>query len=129
VEYAAGTLTGIYPAPRRFEVPGLNDDELRIVRDKVPSIAGALRNLPSNSLFRRLVVVDLLARTGTTVAMPLDNWSCLELVWKNLISRASGTSAASRTEALLAMSEIELNLPEEARDYDRPAPAALDALR
>ncbi|MGO4587047.1 hypothetical protein AB4Z38_24665 [Arthrobacter sp. 2RAF6] len=130
VEDAASTLIGIYPNPRKFEVPGLDDAELRVVQDEVPAIAGALRNLPTKSLYRRLAVVDLLARTGTTVTAPLDDWGCLELIWKNLIGRAAGgTSAAARTEALLAMSEAELELPEEEWSHRRPDHAALDALR
>ncbi|MGJ9372246.1 hypothetical protein [Nesterenkonia sp. CF4.4] len=130
VEDAAATIVDIYPAPRRFEVPGLSDDELRVVRDAVPAIAGALRNLPTKSLYRRLAVVDLLARTGITVATPLDDWACLELIWKNLVGRStSGESVAARTDALLAMSEAELKLPEADRSYPRPDPGALDALR
>lgn len=130
VEDAAVALVGIYPDPRRFEVPGLDDAELGVVRNEVPAIAGALRNLPTKSLYRRLAVVDLLARTGTTVTTPLENWRCLELVWKNLIGRAAGgSSATARTDALLAMSEAELELPESERSYPRPDPAALDALR
>jgi hypothetical protein len=130
VEDAANTLVGIYPDPRKFEIPGLDDDELRVVRSEVPAIAGALRNLPTKSLYRRLAVVDLLARTGTTVATPLEEWDCLELVWKNLIGRAAGgSSGAARTAALLAMSEAELGLPEAERLYSRPDHAALDALR
>ncbi|MHA7291306.1 hypothetical protein ACX80V_16910 [Arthrobacter sp. MDT3-24] len=130
VEDAASTLIGIYPNPRKFEVPGLDDAELRVVRDEVPAIAGALRNLPTKSLYRRLAVVDLLARTGTTVTTPLEDWDCLELIWKNLIGRAAGgSSAAARTEALLAMSEAALKLPAAERSYPRPDHAALDALR
>ena len=130
VQDAAGTLVGIYPDPRRFEVPGLDDAELRVVGVDVPAIAGALRNLPTKSLYRRLAIVDLLARTGTTVTTPLDDWGCLELIWRSLIGRAAGgSSAAARTDALLAMSEEELELPEAERSYPRPDPAALDALR
>ena len=59
-----------------------------------------------------------------------DNWGCLELIWKNLIGRAAGgSSATARTEALLAMSETELELPEADRTSPRPDHAALDALR
>lgn len=130
LEDAAATLLSIYPNPRRFEVTGLDDNELRVVRDKVPAIAGALRNLPTKSLYRRLAVVDLLARTGATVATPLDDWACVELIWNNLVGRApSGGPAAARTQALLAMSEADLKLPEAVRTYARPEPAALDALR
>lgn len=130
VENAAGTLVGLYPDPRRFEVPGLDDAELGVVSADVPTIAGALRDLPTKSLYRRLAVVDLLARTGITVTTPMDDWACLELIWKNLIGRAEGgSSAAARTEAVLAMSEAELELPVADRSYPRPDPAALDALR
>ncbi|MFI8633691.1 hypothetical protein ACIGEP_13960 [Microbacterium sp. NPDC077663] len=127
---AADTIVGIYPTPRDFQVPGLDDDELRIVREGVPAIAGTLRNLPTRSLYRRLSVVDLLARTGTTVTTPLDDWGCLELVWSDLIGRATGgSSAAARTAALLAMSEAALELPPSEKVYPRPEHAALDALR
>lgn len=127
---AADTVVGIYPTPREFAVPGLDDDELRIVRGRVPAIAGTLRNLPTRSLYRRLSVVDLLARTGTTVTTPLDDWGCLELVWRDLIGRATGgSSAAARTATLLAMSEAALELPPPEKVYPRPEHAALDALR
>lgn len=126
----ASALVDIYADPRTVEVPGLDDGELHAVGISVPAIAGALRNLPTKSLYRRLAVVDLLARTGATVTEPLDDWACLELIWENLISRASvGSSATARTDALLAMSESELGLPESVRTYPRPDGAALDALR
>lgn len=130
VEDVASAVLGIYPMPRKVEVSGLDDDELRVVQEAVPAIAGTLRNLPNKSLYRRLAVVDLLARTGVTVAKPLGNWDCLELVWKNLIGRAmGGSSAAARTETLLAMSEAALELPEEGRVHARIDYVALDALR
>ncbi|MBB1058917.1 hypothetical protein G6020_16440, partial [Dietzia sp. B19] len=123
-------LAGIYAAPKRFEVPGLDDKELQLVGAQVPAIAGALRNLPSKSLYRRLVVVDLLARTGATVETQLDEWGCLALIWRNLIGRTGGSSSgAARTDSLLAMSEVALDLPEANRSYPRPDAAALDALR
>lgn len=129
-EDAVSTLIGLYPNPRMLEVPGLNDDELRFVGFKVPAIAGALRQLPTKSVFRRFAVVDLLARTGATLAAPMDEWSCLELIWKMLIGRAAGgSSGTARTEALLAMSETALQLPAVQRSYPRPDPAALDSLR
>lgn len=130
VEEAANALVGIFPIPRRFEVPGLDDAELHSIREKVPAIAGALRSLPTKSLYRRLVVIDLLARTGITVAGPLDDWQCLELIWNNLFGRArDGSSDSARTDALLAMSEAALELPTAERIYDRPDPAVLDSLR
>lgn len=130
VEDVASAVVGLYRTPRKVEIAGLDDDELRVVREAVPAIAGALRNLPAKSLYRRLAVVDLLARTGVTVATPLGNWDCLELVWKNLIGRATGgSSAAARTETLLAMSEAALDLPEAERVHARIDYVALDALR
>lgn len=130
VRDAADIIFSFYPAPREFVVPGLDDDELRFVQEWVPTIAGALRNLPARSLYRRLSVVDLLARTGTTVTTPLDDWGCLELVWGDLIGRATGgSSGAARTAALLAMSEAALELPQSEKMYPRPDHAALDTLR
>lgn len=127
---AATALVGIYADLRTTEVPGLTDNELHAVGIRLPTVAGALRNLPTRSLYRRLAVVDLLTRTGATMTKPLDDWACLELIWKDLIGRASvGTSATARTEALLAMSESELGLPESVKMYPRPDGAALDALR
>lgn len=130
VEDVANALVGIFPDSRRFEVTGLDDAELQLVREDVPAIAGALRSLPRNSLYRRLVVIDLLARTGITVDAPLDDWQCLELIWTNLFGRArDGRLASARTDALLAMSEAALELPTAERIYGRPDPAALDSLR
>lgn len=130
VDEAASTLHGIYPDPERFEVPGLDDVELRAVGTKVPAIAGALRNIPAKSLFRRLAIIDLLARTGSTVTRPLADWDCLELIWRDLIGRAAGqSSAAARTATLLSMSEAALGLPSPEKSYAGPDYAALDSLR
>jgi len=128
---AAGTLSGLYSDPRTIEIPGLDDAELRFVGAKVPAIAGALRNLPAKSLYRRFVVVDLLARTGATVSTALDDWGCLELIWADLIGRTDPgkSSGEARTRALLALSEEALKLSEADRTYPRPESSALDALR
>ena len=70
------------PTPNEVEIPGLDDDELKYVGAKVPAIAGALRNLPPRSLYRRFVIVDLLTRTGSTLTTTLDEWGCLQLIWR-----------------------------------------------
>jgi len=131
VDEVAGTLAGLYSGPREIEIPGLDDAELRFVGAEVPAIAGALRNLPAKSLYRRLVVVDLLARTGATVSTALNDWGCLELIWSNLIGRTDPgpSSGEARTRALLALSEEALELPEADRIYPTPESAALDTLR
>ncbi|SDO32857.1 hypothetical protein SAMN04487848_0416 [Microbacterium sp. ru370.1] len=129
VEDVATYVNDLYPALDKFEIAGLNDDELRVVGTAVPAIAGALKNLPPRSMYRRLAVVDLLALTGVKVTEPLGNWDCLQLVWTKLIGRATpGSPAAARTETLLAISEEELELPETDR-RSRVEYAALDALR
>jgi len=131
VDEVAGTLAGLYSGHRKIEIPGLDDAELRFIEAEVPAIAGALRNLPAKSLYRRFVVVDLLARTGATVQTALDNWGCLELIWSNLIGRTSPgkSSGEARTRALLALSEEALELPEADRTYATPESSALDDLR
>jgi len=129
VEDVATYVNDLYPTLEKFEIAGLNDDELRVVSTAVPAIAGALKNLPPRSMYRRLAVVDLLALTGVKVTEPLGNWECLQLVWTKLIARAtSGSPAAARTQTLLAISEEELELPQPDR-RSRVEYAALDALR
>ncbi|WP_017202482.1 ATP-binding protein [Microbacterium algeriense] len=129
VEDVAATISDLYPSVERLEIGGLTDDELRVVSSAVPAISGTLKNAPATSMYRRLAVVDLLARTGVEVTEPLSNWNCLQLIWRKLISRPTlGSSAAARTETLLAISEEELDLPVAER-RSRVEYGALDALR
>lgn len=127
----ADALIGLYAERRRVDIPGLDDTELTVVADAVPAIAGALRNLPTTSLYRRFVVVDLLARTGATVSRPLDDWDCLNLIWDKLIARAvpGQSSGEARSQALLALSEHALGLPAPAKTYPDPDPTAIETLR
>lgn len=127
----AGALIGLYAEPHRVDIPRLDDTELRAVADAVPAIAGAVRNPPTTSLYRRLVVVDLLARTGATVSTPLDDWGCLNLIWDKLIARTvpGQSSGEARSQALLALSEHALGLPATNKTYHDPDPAAIETLR
>lgn len=130
VKETASYLHGLYTNPSTFEIPLLGDDELRDLRVQLPSIAGALRNPPAKSLYRRLSIIDLLARSGSSVTEPLDNWECLELIWQNLFLRADARSSpAARRATILAMSEVELKLPETHRNNSHTNYIALDALR
>lgn len=124
-------LVGLYADPNVVEVPGLDDDELKYVGAKVPAIAGALKNLPPKSLYRRLVIVDLLARTGSTLTTSLDEWACLQVIWSDLVDRSGPgkSNGEARTQTLLALSEEALELPYEDRKYPRQDPEAVDALR
>lgn len=131
LEDVKSALTSVFSEPGELEIPGLDDDELRYVGSQVPAIAGALRNLPRKSLYRRFVVVDLLARTGATVSTTLDDWGCLEVIWRDLVDRTGPrkSSGEARTQALLALSEQALSLPADERLYARPDPDALQDLR
>lgn len=124
-------LSGLFSEPIEVEIPGLDDEELKYVSSQVPAISGALKNLPPNSLYRRFVVVDLLARTGSTVSTALDEWNCLELIWGDLVDRAAPgkSNGEARTQTLLALSEEALNLPADDRMYPQPYPDAIHALR
>lgn len=124
-------LAGLFPEPREVEVPGLDDEELKYVSSRVPAISGALMDLPPKSLYRRFVVVDLLARTGSTVSTTMDEWGCLALIWSDLVDRASPgkSNGEARTQSLLALSEEALNLPADDRMYPQPNPDAVNALR
>ncbi|MBN8207000.1 ATP-binding protein [Microbacterium esteraromaticum] len=129
VEDVNECIRDIFSTVERFEIENLSDEELRVVSAAVPTIAGALRNAPAKSIYRRLAVVDLLALTGVEMTESLGNWDCLQLVWTKLIGRATvGSPAAARTQTLLAISEEELELPDAER-HSRVEYAALDALR
>lgn len=68
-----------------FSVNPLEDDELAQVAQRFPLLRGLLRNLPTTSLLRRLVVLDLLSRTGLELDAPMSEWECLELIWRKIV--------------------------------------------
>lgn len=98
-------------APGTYVVPMLSDDEVSEVSTHLPALRGLLRNLGQTSLLRRLVVLDLISRTGRTLDEPLGEWGCLEIIWNNLIRSRGKDGTASpeaREHTMLAVAAADL---------------------
>ncbi|MFD5339905.1 hypothetical protein [Streptomyces hawaiiensis] len=115
-----------------FAMRPLGDEDISIVSDHFPLLRTVLRDLPANSLLRRPVVLDLLARTGSEPDSSLGEWECLELVWSRLVrgdGRPGVGSAEARERTLLAVAATTLKLPEGRRPDAGVDAAAVDMLR
>lgn len=115
-----------------FIMEPLRDDDVTQVADHFPLLRTVLRNVPRNSLLRRMVVLDLLARTGQQVAGSMGEWDCLQLIWSKVV-RADGRSAAGSPEAreqtLLAIAAATLGLPPSSHPTGSLDAESVDALR
>ncbi|WP_211604298.1 hypothetical protein [Phycicoccus avicenniae] len=124
--------TGWGQAAVPFKVAPLSDDDVAFVAEQFPLLRPVLRDLPENSLLRRPVVLDLLARTGVKLDGKLSEWECLNLVWTNVVrseSRSGGGSAQAREQTLLAVAASVAQLPLEFRPIAGTDAEAIDALR
>jgi hypothetical protein len=113
----------------RYAVDPLNDDDLAQVSTHVPALTGMLREVPKASLLRRLVVLDLLSRTGLTLDHPMREWECLELIWATVVrgdGRPVSGSAEARDRTLVLLAKAALEGTEEVDGLD---PESIDALR
>ncbi|MFE1267481.1 hypothetical protein [Streptomyces sp. NPDC058758] len=115
-----------------FEMRPLDDEDISVVSDHFPLLRKVLRDLPANSLLRRPVVLDLLARTGAEPESSLGEWECLDLVWSRIVrgdGRPGVGSAEAREQTLLAVAAETMKLPEDRRPRASVDAAAVDALR
>lgn len=124
--------TGFGQSVDQFKVAPLDDADVAYVAERVPLLRPVLRDLPKNSLLRRPIVLDLLARTGVKLNGKLSEWDCLNLVWTNVVrgeNRSSAGSAQAREQTLLAVAASIMQLPPELRSAAGIDAAAVDALR
>lgn len=115
-----------------FTMTPLGDEDISVVSDRIPLLRAVLRDLPANSLLRRPVVLDLLARTGLEPDSSLGEWECLLLVWSKVVrgdGRPGAGSAEAREQTLLAVAASTMQLPEDRRPRAGVDAAAVDALR
>lgn len=115
-----------------FTMEPLGDEDINVVSDHFPLLRGVLRDLPASSLLRRLVALDLLARTGLQLESSMGEWECLELVWSKIVrgdGRPGLGSAEAREQTLLAVTAATLQLPADRRPPGGLDAAAVDALR
>ena len=123
---------GRQQAAQTFAVKPLDDDELAQVARRFPLLRGLLRNLPATSLLRRLVVLDLLSRTGLELDDPMSEWECLELIWSKVVrgdGRPTRGSPQAREEALLTLAATALSGLDAPLASGSLDPIAVDALR
>ncbi|MFI1381819.1 hypothetical protein [Embleya sp. NPDC020886] len=115
-----------------FAMEPLGDEDISAVSDHFPLLRAVLRDLPANSLLRRPVVLDLLARTGSEPDSSLGEWECLQLVWSRVVrgdGRPGVGSAEARERTLLAVAAATMKLPEDRRPGAGVDAAAVDVLR
>ncbi|MFD4636969.1 hypothetical protein ACFWN2_06615 [Lentzea sp. NPDC058436] len=131
--FVSEQLQSILGKPARsFTMEPLTDEEISVVSDGLPLLRAVLRDLPANSLFRRPVVLDLLARTGAVPESSLGEWDCLQLVWSKVVcgdGRPGVGSAEARQQTLLAVAASVMRLPANWRPVGGIDAAAVDALR
>ncbi|MFJ1973705.1 hypothetical protein ACIO93_34165 [Streptomyces sp. NPDC087903] len=115
-----------------FAMRPLGDEDISVVSNHFPLLRAVLRDLPANSLLRRPIVLDLLARTGSEPDSSLGEWECLELVWSRVVrgdGRPGVGSAEAREQTLLAVAAATMKLPEDRRPATGVDAAAVDVLR
>lgn len=115
-----------------FAMRPLGDEDISVVSGHFPLLRTVLRDLPVNSLLRRPVVLDLLARTGAEPDSSLGEWECLDLVWSRIVrgdGRPGVGSAEAREQTLLAVAAETIQLPEARGPGAGIDAAAVDALR
>jgi hypothetical protein len=133
LEFVIEQMTLIFgEAVASFTMSTLGDTDIDAVAQHFPLLRAVLRDLPAASLLRRLVILDLLARTGIELAGAMSEWDCLQLIWRRVI-RGEGDPAAGSAEAreqvVLSIAAATLNLPanqQQAATFDS---TAVDALR
>lgn len=123
---------GFGKAISSFTMKPLDDEDISAVSDHLPLLRAVLRNLPANSLLRRPVVLDLLARTGLEPDSSLGEWECLQLVWRRVVrgdGRPGVGSAEARERTLLAVAASTMQLPRDRGPGAGIDAVAVDALR
>ncbi|MFF4594169.1 hypothetical protein [Amycolatopsis sp. NPDC001319] len=115
-----------------FRMKPMGDEDISTVSNHFPLLRAVLRDLPAESLLRRPVVLDLLARTGLEPDSSLGEWECLELVWRRVVrgdGRQEVGSPEAREQTLLAVAASTIQLPGDQRPGAGVDAAAVDALR
>jgi hypothetical protein len=94
-----------------YEISELTDPELDMVVDRFPELARVATNPRSRELLRRLVVVDLLVRSGLG-GVPLTEADVMAEVWNGLVRRRERQdrgSPTAREHVMLQLAERELS--------------------
>lgn len=131
-EFVREQLSAGFASTLSFRMDPLGDEDVAVVAEAFPLLRPVLRELPKNSLLRRPVVLDLLARTGVRLEGTLSEWDALNLVWTNVVrgeGRPGAGSAEARGQTLLAVAAAAMQLPAELRPSAGIDSEAVDSLR
>lgn len=112
-------------------VTGLTDGQIQEVVDRFPQLAGLARTDRSRELLRRLVVIDLLIRSGVS-SVPLSDLDAMGQIWNGLV-RAGGQQhhggAHNRERVLLQLASGELSGEPALTVLEKLDGVAIDGLR
>jgi hypothetical protein len=109
-------------------VPVLTDAEINEVVAGFPQLERLASTPRSRELLRRLVVVDLLVRSGVS-EVPLSDLDAMQQVWEGLVRRSGRGSAHAREHALLELARLALRKEDEVDVAGRLDGTAVDGLR
>ena len=94
-----------------FAVPPLDDAEIQEIVDTFPELENIYANVRSRELLRRLVVVDLLVRSGVA-EVPLSDSDAMREIWSGLVRKRESADRGhpdAREFALLRLADLELS--------------------
>lgn len=114
-----------------FEIPALADSEIDELVASFPEFAELNSEERSRDVLRRLVVVDLLARSGLR-GVPLTDTDVMNEVWNGLIRRRERTDRGSpdaRELAMLGLADLDLRSGDRLSVLSGLDVDALDGLR
>lgn len=115
-----------------YDVKALTDTELDEIVKAFPELERLNANSRSRTLLRRLVVIDLLVRSGRLAGVPLSDADAMQEVWSGLVRRREKSDRGhpdAREIVLLRMAEISLSGGERLDAIVGLDSAAVDGLR
>jgi hypothetical protein len=117
--------------PETVSVPALTDPELEDIAGRFTVLAGLINDSRSRELLRRLVVIDLLVRSGMS-DIPLSDVDALNQVWSGLVRRHGQTDRGlpdARDQTLMQLARRELTQGDAAELIRKLDASAVDGLR
>ncbi len=128
----ADTVTQLMASgPRKFVVPGLNDDELATAASHTPVLKRLVDNPRSRELLRRPIVIELLERANDP-GLPLSEAQALDHVWHHLVrndERRNMGAPDAREQVMLQLAAHAVQRRDVDDLLERLDHAAVDGLR
>lgn len=115
-----------------YEVKSLTDTELNQIVEAFPELERLNANSRSRALLRRLVVIDLLVRSGRLTGVPFSDADAMQEVWSGLVRRRERSDRGhpdAREIVLLRLAENSLSGGERLDAIVGLDPVAVDGLR